>query len=71
MAAKAEVVSFLKLLDKDIAMCIIAKVGERTYEFESFSDLTRVREIYANFTGDQNELEQEMENAEIEFAYEF
>lgn len=52
-------------------MSVIAKVGERTYEFESLSDLTRAQEIYAKFTGDQNEMEQEMENAEIEFDYEF
>lgn len=51
-------------------MSIVAKVGERTYEFDTFEQLTDAREIYARSTQDQNGFETEMENAGIEFVYE-
>ena len=51
-------------------MGISAKVGERTYEFEFFSDLARARDIYTKFTGGQNEFESAMESAGIEFTLE-
>ena len=51
-------------------MSVLAKVGERTYEFESSQDVADAREIYATFTGGQNELEFEFEEAGIEFLIE-
>ena len=51
-------------------MSIVGKVGERAYEFESFQDLTKARDIYARFIGGQNEFEVAMESAGIEFTLE-
>jgi hypothetical protein len=51
-------------------MSILAKVGERTYEFQSQLDIEDAREIYASFTGGQNDLESEFEEAGIEFFVE-
>ena len=52
-------------------MSIVAKVGERTYEFDSFSGLTAAREIYANHTGDANSLEDKFDDAYICYMYEW
>ena len=46
---------------------IIVKFGERTYEMKSREDVTLARSIYANCTGSQNEFEDELESAEIDF----
>lgn len=51
-------------------MSIVAKLGERTYEFESSEQVTHAREIYAHSTQDQNGFETEMEEAGIDFTYE-
>ena len=50
-------------------MSIVAKVGERTYEFETFREITLAREIYAKCVGDQNDFETEMESAGIDVIY--
>lgn len=51
-------------------MAIIAKVGERTYEFETMIELVEARNIYAHHTGGQNEFEEIMENEGIDFYIE-
>jgi hypothetical protein len=48
-------------------MSISAFIGERLYEFETFTVLTYAREMYAHCTGSQNEFEEAMENAGIDF----
>lgn len=48
---------------------VVAKIGERTYEFASALDLADARETFANCFGDQNKFETEMEEAGIDFAY--
>lgn len=52
-------------------MTIIAKVGERFYEFKDIDTLTKAREIYATCMGFQDEFERLMEDAGIDFLYEF
>lgn len=47
---------------------IAARIGERLYEFNSFAELTKAREIYAKFVGTQNDFETEMENQMIDFT---
>lgn len=49
---------------------ILAKIGERLYEFKSQQDLGDAREIYANCMGNQNAFETELEEAGIEFTLE-
>lgn len=51
-------------------MALLAKVGERLYEFASRSGLSEARAIYARFAGSQDELEVEMERSEIDFFVE-
>jgi len=48
-------------------MSILAKIGGRLYEFESIIDKQRARAVYARCTGGQDEFEEAMENAEIDF----
>jgi len=48
-------------------MTILAKVGERSYEFDSMLNLAEARNIYAHHTGGQNEFEEIMENEGIKF----
>jgi hypothetical protein len=49
---------------------VVAKIGERTYEFNCSLDLADARETYANCLGDQNTFETELEDAGIEFTLE-
>ena len=51
-------------------MAIIAKIGERQYEFETMLDLTEARNIYAHCTSSQNEFEEILENEQIDFFIE-
>ena len=51
-------------------MSILAKVGERLYEFESQSKLTAARIIYVHFCGSQDEFEEQMELKNINFHIE-
>ena len=46
---------------------MLAKIGERTYEFETIASLTEARAIYAQCTGSQNEFEEMMENDGLDF----
>lgn len=48
---------------------VVAKIGERTYEFATALDVADARETYANCFGDQNKFEAEMEEAGINFTY--
>jgi hypothetical protein len=48
-------------------MSVIAHIGERSYEFDTFEGLTKARAIYAHCTGSQNEFEEIMENEHVEF----
>ena len=48
-------------------MSHLAKVGECTYEFETFGDLTDARAIYSKPCGDQNSFEDAMEEAGLDF----
>jgi hypothetical protein len=52
-------------------MTIVAKVGERAYEFDNQSDLARAREIYCRCVSDQNDFESEMESQGVSFSYEW
>ena len=49
---------------------VVAKIGERTYEFNCALDVTDAREVYVNTFGDQNAFEAELEDAGIEFTLE-
>ena len=49
---------------------VVAKIGERTYEFNCPLDLADARETYVNCFGDQNTFETELEDAGIEFTLE-
>jgi hypothetical protein len=49
---------------------IIAKMGERTYEFQDRETLAQVRAMYFDHHGDQNSLETVLEDAGIEFTLE-
>lgn len=49
---------------------VVAKIGERAYEFETALDLEDAREIYVNCFGDQNTFEAELEEAGIDFTLE-
>ena len=49
---------------------VVAKIGTRTYEFNSALDATDAREIYMNCNGDQNAVETELEDAGIDFTLE-
>jgi hypothetical protein len=52
---------------KEKIMSVIAHIGERSYEFDTFEGLTKARAIYAHCTGSQNEFEEIMENEHVEF----
>lgn len=51
-------------------MSVSARVGERTYEFDSHNDLTKARAAYAYHVGDQNSFEDELEQRGVSFIYE-
>ena len=48
---------------------IIAKIGERTYEFESIDELSKARSIYTKSFETQNDFETELEIHGIEVRY--
>lgn len=50
---------------------IVAKVGERTYEFFNLEELSLAREVYMNISSDQNGFEDAMEAEGIDFTVEF
>jgi len=51
-------------------MSVIAKIGFRTYEFQSEEDLSKAREIW-NRPGSQDDFEDDLEYAGIQFDYAF
>ena len=51
-------------------MSILAKVGERSYEFPDHRMLTGARELYAHHVGSQDQLEEVFERFNIEFTLE-
>lgn len=51
-------------------MAILARIGERLYEFESQAKMTAARIIYAHFSGDQNGFEEQLELKNIDFTIE-
>ena len=51
-------------------MALLAKVGERLYEFPDRATLTGARELYAHHVGNQNQLEELFERFNIEFTLE-
>lgn len=50
-------------------MSIVAKVRERTYEFDSQEDLARARELYSVSINNQDGFESELEAVGIDFIY--
>lgn len=51
-------------------MSVVAKVGERTYEFQSKDDLRMAQRIYTETCRDQNGFEELMEQEGIDFLIE-
>lgn len=49
---------------------VVAKIGTRSYEFNSALDVTDARETYMNCNGDQNAFETELTDAGISFSLE-
>lgn len=49
---------------------IIVKFGYRKYIFYSKQDITKATSIYSHCVGDLNDFEKELENNQIDFAYE-
>jgi hypothetical protein len=47
---------------------VVAKIGERTYEFNCALDVADAREVYVNTFGDQNTFETELADAGIDFT---
>jgi hypothetical protein len=52
-------------------MSILAKIGERLYEFSDTAALATSRQLYASCTGNQEAFESMMEEHGINFTIEF
>lgn len=52
-------------------MAVVTTIGERTYEFETMIDASAAAELFqTKWPDDQNQFEELMENANIEFYIE-
>ena len=51
-------------------MSILARVGERLYEFDSEADVSIARELYCRCKGSQNDFEERMEDEGLDFFIE-
>ena len=52
-------------------MAVLARIGERVYEFETTFDVAHARSVYAVYTGSQDEFESTLELEGIDFFIEF
>lgn len=49
-------------------MAILARIGERLYEFPDIKQVSDARAIYARCPGDQDKFESQMEESNIDFS---
>lgn len=51
-------------------MAVLARIGERLYEFPNEPQVVKARELYAQFVGTQDDFETKMENSQLDFSLE-